>query len=121
MEFGQKKFYRFFLPGFFKIFWPTVLGYAVDDRIRLAPKHRNRAGQLSDSQKTAARMRQRAFPSLLCNVLSHTVNGETNCIVIMCVSPSPFNGSETGFTVDFGERFSHLPANPVGEKDALNM
>ena len=89
------------------------LGYAVDDRIRLAPKHRNPAGQLSDSQKTAARMRQRAFPSLLCNVLSHTVNGETNCIVIMCVSPSPFNGSETGFTVDFGERFSHLPANPI--------
>ena len=31
----------------------------------------------------------------------------------MCVSPSPYNGSETSFTVDFGERFSHLPANPL--------
>ena len=58
------------------------LGYAVDDRIRLLPEKRKgqRTGQLSDSQKTAARMRQRAFPSLLCNILSKSINGETNCI-----------------------------------------
>ena len=31
----------------------------------------------------------------------------------MCISPSPYNGSETAFTVDFGERFSHLSANPI--------
>ena len=60
------------------------LGYAVDDRIRLLPEKRKgqRTGQLSDSQKTAARMRQRAFPSLLCNILSKSINGETNCIGI---------------------------------------
>ena len=44
-------------------------------------------------------MQQWAFPSFLCNLLSKTINGETNCVVIMCVSPSPFNGSETAFTI----------------------
>ena len=84
----------------------------MDDRIRLKSSQRTRTGHLTEAQKTAARQRQRAFPSLLCNILSHTTNGETNCCVVMCVSPSAYNGSETAFTVDFGERFSHLAANP---------
>ena len=78
----------------------------------MKPSQRTSTGHLTEAQKTAARQRQRAFPSLLCNILSHTTNGETNCAVVMCVSPSPYNGSETAFTVDFGERFSHLAANP---------
>ena len=28
------------------------------------------------------------------------------------MSPSAYNGSKIAFTVDFGERFSHLNANP---------
>ena len=71
-------------------------------RIRSWKNIRHRKGkhsaQLSDNQKTGSRMRQWAFPSFLCNLLSRTINGETNCVVIMCMSPSPYNGAETAFT-----------------------
>ena len=46
-------------------------------------------------------------------VFSKAINGEANCVIITCISPSPYNGSETAFTLDFGERFSHLSTNPV--------
>ena len=61
-------------------------------------------------------MKQNAFPSFLCILLSRAINGETNCAVITCVSPSKFNGDETNFTVEFGEKLSHLPSNPVPSK-----
>ena len=34
-------------------------------------------------------------------------------MIITCISPSVYNGSETAFTVDFGERFSHLSTHPI--------
>ena len=32
------------------------------------------------------------------------------------MSPSKFNGDETNFTVEFGEKLSHLPSNPIPSK-----
>ena len=84
----------------------------MDVRKKIMRKGKN-SGQLSDSQKTGSRMRQWAFPSYLCNLLSKTINGETNCVVIMCISPSPYNGSETAFTIEFGARLAHLPSQPM--------
>ena len=71
----------------------------MDVRRNIKSRKGKNSGELSDTQKTSTRMQQWAFPSFLCNLLSKTINGETNCVVIMCVSPSPFNGSETAFTI----------------------
>ena len=46
-------------------------------------------------------------------VLFKAINGEAHCVIITCISPSPYNGSETAFTLDFGERFSHLSTHPI--------
>ena len=71
----------------------------MDHRNTMKNRRGKNKGQLSETQKNVARMRQKTFPSLLCNILSKTINGETNCAVVMCISPSPYNGSETSFTV----------------------
>ena len=89
-----------------------ALGYAVDDRNKLR-KVSGAPGVLSTKQKTSARLKQHAFPTILCNVLSKAINGDANCLIITCISPSPYNGSETAFTMDFGERFSNLVTHPV--------
>ena len=91
-----------------------ALGYAVDVRKSM----KNRRGKLSDGQKTGSRMRQWAFPSFLCNLLSRTINGETNCVVILCISPSPYNGAETAFTTGW-PHFKSLSYLGKGSKISL--
>ena len=83
-------------------------GYAVDAKRKIIERRGKNSGQLSDVQKTESRMKQFAFPSVLNNLLSRTINGETNCVVVMCISPSPYNGSETAFTIGISMDFHYF-------------
>ena len=83
-------------------------GYAVDAKRKIIERRGKNSGQLSDVQKTESRMKQFAFPSVLNNLLSRTINGETNCVVVMCISPSPYNGSETAFTIGISMVFHYF-------------
>jgi len=54
-----------------------------------------------------------AMPSALVNALWEAFKGETLVTAIVCVSPAAYNGMETGFSVEFGERISRLPTEPT--------
>ena len=98
-----------------------AFGYGIDLRAKVGSSarkkqlsgRRNSGSNVADAQKEFWGQMQKSFPSILCQVLGRSLNGDARISVVMCVSPSAYNASETAFTVEFGERCAKLPLEPV--------